>query len=263
MAMDLEHLLKDARLPSPAPVVLTLYARLEDGSAEDIAQVIEADPALAARLLRLANSAFYGSATIASVRDAVIRVGTTDVAALVLASEVMQLFRGIPQAQWNLQRFWEHSLLTACYGETLARAALKAPAVPVWLCGLLHDIGKLVLVRHYPTEYAQVLGQVEGGASLLDAERATFGHTHAAVGGMLLRAWRLPENLAVCAARHHDAYQAADTLWSIVAVANDLANGEGDIGDRLNMTAAEVEQLQEEAGALYDAYRQLFREHLR
>lgn len=263
MGMDLEHLLKDARLPSPAPVVLTLYEYLEDGSAEDIAQVIEAEPAMAARLLRLANSAFYGTATVASVRDAVIRVGTTDVAALVLASEVMQLFRGIPEVWWNLQRFWEHSLWTACYGQTLARAAIPVPAVPVWLCGLMHDIGQLVLVRHYPTEYAQVLEQVEEGASLPEAELAAFGHTHAAVGGMLLRAWHLPDDLAVCATRHHDPYEAPDAPWSIVAAANDLANGEGDMGGRLNMTADDVVQLQQEAGALFEAYRQLFREHLR
>lgn len=261
--IELRRLFNDAKLPSPAPVVLTLYARLERGSADEIAQVIESDPGLAARVLRLANSAFYGRMSVASVRDAIVRVGTIDVAALVLASEVMQVFRGIPRERLNLQQFWEHSLLVACYAQTLAPARRKSSVAPVWLCGLLHDIGKLALVRHCPTEYSGVLARVDAGASLLDAEQAVFGCTHAAVGGALLRAWRLPEELAACALRHHDAYRLRDSQWAIVAAGNDLANDEADIRGRLDMSADDVAALQQEAGALYDAYRQLFGGHLR
>lgn len=262
-AMDIDSLLNTAKLPSPAPVVLALYERLEHGSAEDIAEVIEADPAIAARLLRLANSAFYGRSAVASIRDAVIRVGTVDVAALVLATEVMQLFRGIPTERWNLQQFWEHSLLTACYSQSLAPPAIQARGAPVWLCGLLHDIGKLLLARHYPTEYAQVLAQTDAGATLLEAEQATFGHSHAAVGAALLQAWQLPDDLVVCAARHHEPYEDTDAVWSIVAGANDMANEEEGMGGRLNMTADDVTEVQKAAGALYAGYRQLFREQLR
>ena len=261
--MDLDSLLNTAKLPSPAPVVLALYERLEHGSAEDIAQLVEADPAIAARLLRLANSAFYGRSRVASIRDAVIRVGTVDVAALVLATEVMQLFRGIPTERWNLQQFWEHSLLTACYSQTLAPPAIQARGTPVWLCGLLHDIGRLLLVRHCPSEYAQVLAQTDAGATLLEAEQATFGHSHAAVGAALLQAWEVPGDLAVCAARHHEPYAGTDAVWSIVAAANDLANEEKGIGGRLDMTADEVTEVHKAAGALYAGYRQLFREQLR
>lgn len=262
-AMDIDALLNTAKLPSPAPVVLTLYEQLEHGSAEDIAQLIEADPAIAARLLRLANSAFYGRSTVASIREAVIRVGIVDVAALVLATEVMQLFRGIPTERWNLQQFWEHSLLTACYSQTLAPPAIQAHGAPVWLCGLLHDIGRLLLARHCPTEYAQVLAETNAGVTLLDAEQATFGHTHAVVGAALLQAWEVPDDLAVCAARHHEPYAGTDAVWSIVAAANDLANDEKGIGGRLNMTAVEVADVQKAAGALYAGYRQLFSEQLR
>lgn len=251
-----------ARLPSPAPVVMTLFERIEHGSAESIAQVIETDPAMSARLLRLANSAFFGSSGVGSVQDAVVRVGTVDVAALVLASEVMQLFRGIPLERWNLQRFWDHSLLTACFAQVLAPRA-TTPAQSVWLCGLLHDIGKLALVRHCPDEYAQVLALDERGVALLDAERAVFGQTHAAVGEALLRTWRLPDELAICAACHHDGYARLDTPWAVVAAANDWANGQGEVADQQALAADEIAQRQQEAGALYDAYRQLFREHLR
>lgn len=261
--MDIGHLLNDARLPSPAPVVLTLYEVLERGNAEDIARVIASDPALAARVLRLANSAFYGQSAVGSVREAVIRVGTVDVAALVLASEIMRLFRGIPGERFNMAQFWEHSLSTACYCQTLAPGAMQHESVSVWLCGLLHDIGKLLLARHCGAAYAKVLEQVDGGAFVLDAEQDVLGYTHAEVGEALLVAWRLPGDLATCAARHHDPYNALETHRAIVAAGNDLANGETAVGVRLDMTAEEIASVQTAANALYADYRQLFREYLR
>lgn len=261
--MDMGRLLENARLPSPAPVVLKLYEVLEQGGAEDIARVLEADPGLAARLLRLANSAFYAPPQVASVQEAVVRAGTLDVAALVLAIEVMRIFRGVPEARFSLRSFWEHSLWTACYSQTLGSAGTQRQAAPLWLCGLLHDIGRLLLARQAPEEYGALLEAVEAGQPLLTTERTLLGATHAAVGAQLLSKWRLPAVLVACAARHHDEYASLDAPWSIVAAANDLANNEGEAIDLPELTAEKAEEVKTEARARYAGFRQLFSEYLR
>ena len=263
MAIAIGFLLRNARLPSPAPVVLRLYEALESGGAEDIARIVEADPALTVRLLRLANSAFYGPPPVTTVRDAIIRVGTMDVAALGLASEVMRIFRGIPKGQFSMNDFWEHSLWTACYSEALAPSAARRQSAPIWLCGLLHDVGKLLLARNAPAEYAQVLDQVGTGVVLLDAERETLGFTHAQVGAELLETWRLPTILVESTARHHEPYVALDEPWSIVAAANDLANETGGLEELQGVTPESMKQVETEARELHASFCQLFREDCR
>ncbi len=260
--MEIGELLRNARLPSPSPVVLTLYDVLEGGDAEEIANTIASDPALAARLLRLANSAFYGPPPVATVREAVVRVGTLEVAALVLATEVMRIFYGIPEGRFSMQSFWAHSLQTACLSRVLARSASVPSPEPLWVCGLLHDIGRLLLARQVPLEYGEVLDRVEAGTPLVDAEQAILGFTHAQVGAALLRAWRLPEVLAQCAAQHHEPYTALTAAESVVAAANDLANGQEPSDGLPGLTAAATEQALGEAAQLYARYKKLFAEYL-
>ena len=263
MAIAIGSLLRNARLPSPAPVVLRLYEAIESGGAEDIARIVEADPALTVRLLRLANSAFYGPLPVTTVRDAIIRVGTMDVAALGLASEVMRIFRGIPKGQFSMADFWEHSLWTACYSEALAPSGAHRQSVPMWLCGLLHDIGKLLLARNAPAEYAQVLDNVSMGVMLSDAETETLGFTHAQAGAELLKTWRLPTTLVEATMRHHEPYVALDAPWSIVAAANDLANEIGGLEHLQGVTPESMKLVEKEARELRTSFRQLFRENLR
>jgi len=260
--MEMELLLRNARLPSPAPVVLGLFEALESGGAEDIARIVEADPALTVRLLHLANSAFYGPPPVTTVRDAIVRVGTMDVAALGLASEVMRIFRGIPKGRFSMTVFWQHSLWTACYSEALAPSASQRQSAPVWLCGLIHDVGKLLLARNAPTEYAEVLDRVGKDGVLLDVERDMLGFTHAQAGAELLKAWRLPPVLVECTARHHEPYVALDTPWAIVAAANDLANEDGDLAGLEGVTPESMQRVETEARQRHADFCQLFAEDL-
>ncbi len=259
----MEGLLRNARLPSPAPVVLRLYEVLESGGAEDVAQIIEADPALATRLLRMANAAFYAPPAVDSVRDAIVRMGTVDVAALVLASEVMRIFRGIPEGRFSMSVFWEHSLWTACYSEALASARPTRAAAPLWLCGLLHDIGTLLLARQASAAYATVLERVDAEVPLLEAERETLGFTHAQLGAELLRSWRLPAVLGECAARHHEPYASLDEPSAIVAAANALAKDAGEDNGLPGLSAERMRQVSTAAKERFAGYRELFARNLR
>ena len=150
--MDIGQLVADAELPSPAPVVLTLYEAIETGGAEEIARIVESDAALTARLLRLANSAFYPATQVTNIRDAVVRVGILDLVGMVTASEVARIFYGIPGRLFSMHAFWEHSLMTACFSRVLSRCGPVSHLAPLWICGLLHDVGKLLLVRERPVE---------------------------------------------------------------------------------------------------------------
>ncbi len=260
--MDIGNLLHNPNLPAPAPVVLKLYEVLDSGGAGEIADVIESDPTLSARLLRLANSAFYSRSPVASVRDAVLRVGTLDVAALLLSTEVVNLFKGIPEGQLTLRSFWEHSLQTACYSRVLCQGKPVGPKALLWVCGLLHDVGKLLLLRHVPADFVTVCAQVDAGTSVLEAEAQCWGINHAQVGVQLLRNWQLPEVIAACAAAHHEPYTSLDTPETIVAAANALANSGNEVEGLPGMTDTEFEQTLTEADQLYQRYWQLFAEYL-
>lgn len=261
--MDIERLIGTARLPSPSHVVLTLYDALENDGAEEIGRIIGSDPGLTARLLRLANSAFYGVSTVGTVREAIVKVGTTELVGLVFSTEVMRIFYSVPEGRFGMQAFWEHSLRTACLSRVLSSFGKVSYLAPLWVGGLLHDIGRLFLVRHAPIEYADVLDHIDKGVPSLEAEQELFGFTHAQAGGQLLQAWGLPELFATCAAHHHDPFTALETPQSIVAAANRLAHRELGDPDLPGLPEAERERVQLAAGQLYERYRQLFAEYLR
>ena len=259
--VDIDRLIWDAKLPSPSPVVLALYDALENGGAEEIAHIIESEPALAARLLRLANAAFYGASPVATVREAIIKVGTTEVAGLVLSTEIISIFYGIPERLFNMQSFWEHCLQTACFSRLLSKFSPIAHPAPLWMCGLLHDIGKLLLLRHMPIEYSEVLKRIEDGVPTLEAEMENLGTTHEEVGGRLLKSWKLPNVFAACAMRHHELFTDLVTPESIVGAANALANRRWEATDIPGITKAGADHLLQEAGQLYESYRLLFAEY--
>ena len=262
-AVDIDRLIGDAKLPSPSPVVLALYDALESGGAEEIGRIIESEAALASRLLRIANSAFYGAIPVVTVREAIVKVGTIEVAGLVLSTEIIRIFYGIPERRFNMQSFWEHCLQTACFSRLLSKFSPIAHPAPLWMCGLLHDIGKLLLVRHLPIEYGEVLNRMEDGVSILEAEMGILGTTHAEVGGSLLRSWKLPDVFADCALRHHELFTDLVSPESIVEAANALASRRREVTGVPGITTAGAEHLQQEAGQLYESYRQLFAEYLR
>lgn len=260
--MDIGRLIRNAKLPSPAPVMMAIFDAMEHRGAEDMARILEADPALCARLLKLANSAYYGQRSVNTVQAAIVKVGTIEVTRLIVSTEVMQLFAGIPAWRFNLQAFWEHSLRTACLSSNLSRLGAVAHLAPLWLYALLHDVGKLLLLRAVPVEYADVLNDREQGASLLEAEQHRLGCTHAEVGGELFHAWHLPEGFVRCARHHHEDFVDLNTPESIVSVANRLEHQEMEVTDLPGLDLADPGRLLDESEQMYAGYRKLFAGYL-
>lgn len=198
-------------------------------SADDMGRVINQDVALTARLLRIANSPMYGLSTqVKTVSRAVTVLGMKQVRDLVLASIAIKTFDGIPNTLVSMQTFWEHSILCALCARTLAMDCLRQQRETVFVAGLLHDMGKLVLYNQLPDLSRRVLEASANGSKSLEsyvAEREIIGFDHAAVGGELAHRWSLPASLQESITYHHEPENAKQHMVevAVVHIANSLA----------------------------------------
>ncbi|MCA9537579.1 MAG: HDOD domain-containing protein [Myxococcales bacterium] len=166
-----------------------------------IAAVIETDPVLTARILRLVNSAFYGvSGAIATVYDALVMLGLDIVRGLILSTTAMEIVEG----RQGVRGLWEH-----CFGAAIAAVALgRTLGLPrleeLSAAALMHDLGKVVLQSQLGREYDAVVNHaVRQGMTIRAAEEALLGVPHDEIGHWLVSRWRLPPTLAEPIALHH------------------------------------------------------------
>jgi len=209
-------------LPSLSPVLAHLIATLgrEDASVAEVASIIRQDPVIAARVLRAANSAAYaGRSPCSSIRDALLRLGLARIRRLAL---VASLYDAVPVRGTKAAReiFWQHSLAVAHGSEIIARHAGGLPdevdPESVFLAGLLHDIGLLVLESHYPKEAAAVKRHADAhNVPLCVAELEVLHTDHGELGALLASHWTMPESIATAIRAHHRLDLApADHRWS-------------------------------------------------
>ncbi len=184
-----------------------------DTQAADLAEVILCDPALAARLLRLINSAYYALPhPVDTVSQAIYLIGQRELRDLVMTTSTVNLFKGLPPEQVNMEQFWFHSIACGIAARELARRCRLPEGERLFLAGLLHGVGKLVFYSQCAGRYREVLQQVAQGGNAMAAERQVFGFTYAEVSAALLQHWRLPERLWMAVA-HHLEPAAAPNYW--------------------------------------------------
>jgi putative nucleotidyltransferase with HDIG domain len=228
--------LKD--LPALPLVVNELLVSFDNPDVElgELAAKIANDQALAAKTLRLANSSFYGlQSKVRTISQAIAVLGFDSVRALVVGAGVIDSFRAGRDSGFDFDGFWRHSIATALCARALARRGGSPPEVS-FVAGLLHDLGRLVLVTRFPEGYAEVLAQrVLRDCPLLEAERAVLGIDHAQTGRALGQHWRIPEAICRAIANHHQPMQQDfGELPAVVHVANVIAHGldlQGDADD--------------------------------
>lgn len=227
---------KEGQLPTLPHVVQKIVTMVDrpETRAEDLGRHIEKDQVLAAKVLRLANSPFYGfPARIASVGHAVVVLGLNVVKGLMLGATVFDLMKAA-----GLDQLWRHSLGVAMASSLLAQRAGHKQADQVFTAGLLHDLGKVVMHARLPAAMGN-LEQVmrDRDLSALEAEQEALGLSHAEVAGWLAEAWRLPPALKDPMMFHHKPALARGAPFetSIVHVADVLvkAMGCGNSGDDL------------------------------
>ncbi|MDA8164725.1 MAG: HDOD domain-containing protein [Desulfobacteraceae bacterium] len=189
-------------LPTLPGIVVKLSQMAEDPdtTTEQMGRVISKDHILAAKLLKLVNSSFYGfPQRISSLNTAIILLGFNVIKSLIISASIFEVMED------QDVELWEHSLGCALISNVLAkRLGLKDPE-EISTAGLIHDIGKVAIKMELPREYEQIRQLVrERRISTIDAEREVLGLDHAEAGGWLTRSWNLPDKLAEPVACHHD-----------------------------------------------------------
>ena len=184
----------------PLPQVAQKILALDEGtfSPQELAAIIATDQALTAKLLRLANSAYYGFARrITTSRDAVVLLGYRSVRNAALTSCLMQTAQSATNL--NYDAFWQFSIATGILAEVLARVE-GADHEEAFTAGVLHRIGLLALDQGRPQQLAQALSIPD--ITAYEAEERVFGFTDAALGGALALHWNFPESLATAVREH-------------------------------------------------------------
>jgi putative nucleotidyltransferase with HDIG domain len=183
---------------------LLFAVRLDDLNLQGLARKVALDPGLAARLLRMANSAFYGmSGRIASVHDAIQVIGLRTVETLLMAETVTRQMQRPPSKVFDFRGFWEHSLGTAICAQELAQE-LGIYKDQAFTAGLVHDIGSLALASYYPGPLASVLRATRARDCVqFEAERSELGIDHAQVGGWIAEHWCFADSVAEAIHHHH------------------------------------------------------------
>lgn len=211
MRTELETTLLHCRnLPSPPSVAMQIIALAQDPNATlgAAAQIISVDPALSARLLRVANSPLYATRRrIDTLTQAMAMLGLNATLSLALGFSLIHGLRGHNGTAELQERIWRRSVLTAMAARLLGQQTSMKRAETLMLAGLLQDIGRLALLQALPEEYSALCAGAEDNATLLALERKRFDADHADVGAWLARRWNLPDYLveAIAASELGDA----------------------------------------------------------
>ncbi|MGH9401646.1 MAG: HDOD domain-containing protein [Terriglobia bacterium] len=193
-------------LPSLPRTYIALAEALEepDASLDKVAKIVEGDVAIAAKILQLVNSPFFGlSRDVTNVRTAVSYLGTNTLKSLVLSLGVFRAFESVELVKgFSVEQFQAHACLTAKIAEALPSPKYLAEATA--LAALLHDVGKLILAAQMPGHLAQVLKEARARERpAYEIEQELLGVTHAEIGAYLLGLWGLPWTIVEAVAHHH------------------------------------------------------------
>lgn len=181
-------------LPTLPQVVTTIMTLIEDpdSSASDINDVMANDPALAGKILKLVNSAFYGLPNrVSSIQQAITILGFNTIKSLAISASVFDLFGETGEA-FSYEGFWQHSVGTATVAQFLAQREPGISPEAAFVAGLLHGMGKLVLDQYAPTEFQQIMDTAqEKGIAFHEAEKEVLETSYAEIGYWLTQRWQL------------------------------------------------------------------------
>lgn len=203
-----------------------IYYRLEEtivdptSTMEVIADLLRSDPDLCARMLRMANSAFYSFPTrIETIERAVGTIGLRQIRELVLVTAVVKAFEGIPPGTVNMETFWEHSIAVGLMARELGQRAGLANADGFYIPGLLHDIGRLVMYLKLSGLMRELLErQKTERQSLFHMETEILDYSHADIGARLLELWNLPRSIWEPVGKHHEPDQSDEYQLATCAI---------------------------------------------
>lgn len=223
---------KEVELASFPDIYFQIMEVLNNPSstASHVADLVSKDSSLTVKLLRLVNSAFYGfPSRVDSITRAVTLVGSNELSMLALGVSVVHYFDNVPPELMDMRAFWMHSIACGVFARILASHQVGLSEERFFLGGLIHDIGRLVILKNAPEHAAMTLRLAcEKPCLLYEAEQSVLGFDHTAVASKLMRLWQFPRVLEDMVAFHHVPSQGHSALESsIVHCADILARSAG------------------------------------
>ena len=193
-------------LPTVALRVMEITANPKS-SANDLMDIISPDVSLTSKILKIANSPFYGlTREISSLQHAVTVLGFKEIRNLVISTVAFDSFKNLGKNnKFDINKFWRHSFYCALAAKTIA-VDMKIESSELFVAGLVHDIGKLAMYITFPGEFmmqAEIMNPLKIKYTAFEAEKDVFGMTHDDVGMKLLKKWMFPESLLTAVGYHH------------------------------------------------------------
>jgi len=197
-------ILKTVDIPSLPPIAMKVMNLIQDdyASLKTLEEIISRDQGFATRLLRIANSPYYGrDRKIEDIPQAILLIGFETLKSLIIATSLRDLHRNFGVFE---QRLWEHSLGVALCSSLLAMVTHMATSDEALVCGLIHDVGKTVINNAMPEIYIQIYERMhKENRPIIEIEDETLGFNHAIIGNLIAKKWKLPEKLEVVITYHH------------------------------------------------------------
>jgi putative nucleotidyltransferase with HDIG domain len=269
----------EVKLPEVPSLVFELNETIANpmSSAADIAQIINKSPSLAATLLKIVNSAFYGlRSKIDSISRAAMLMGSKEVTNLAMGITIMETFKDIPKEIMDVGSFLEHNLACGMLARILAAQGNIPQTERIFVAGMLHDIGRLILYKYFP-DYAMfsLTEAQQSKIPLFNAEQKILGCTHTHLGNRLLNKWKLPLVLTDNVYFHHNPASAANPVMASALQMADIIIHGLDIGhsaepiipafddkawDRLNLPISSLRFIIRQAQHQVENFRDLSKE---
>ena len=217
-----DYLINIRNLPS-IPVVIFEVSRLLDDpltSASELAELINKDQGMVAKILTVANSPLYGlPRKVSTIEFAIVILGFENIKNIITALSMIETLKSKTDKYWNRKKYWLHSLATASISKKIADDVGYAKSGEAFTAGLLHDLGISIIQRFFNKEFVEISKKViEQGFNYLETEQEVLGATHQEVGYFLAEKWNLPQPLANTILYHHNPLKCEEhkALTSIV-----------------------------------------------
>ncbi len=250
-------LVQFASLPALPSAGHQLIAEMRDqnSSADSVASIAEHDPALVSEILRIANSAYYAQSNkVTNVKKAVVIMGFRTIQDLIFQKNLFSMFKESDNNAYNQKDLWTHSLVTSFLAGRLARGVQSSCSEYITTAALLHDIGKFAVEAAFPVETKRLFAMAiqDPDSDMLQREEDIFGYNHALYGGVLAKAWKLPEEIQLTIEHHHHpVYLALNKIpedvreaVTIVYFANQISKHIGEPGNNIHIDTVSAEYFQ-------------------
>ncbi|MCC6221839.1 MAG: HDOD domain-containing protein [Deltaproteobacteria bacterium] len=255
-------------LPQVAAKAIQLVEN-PDTSAQQITTVLSSDTALAARVLKIANSAMFSrQREITTLSQAVMVIGFKALKGIIVAATLRQLNRKNGKLE---QLVWQNSMCTAMGAHVVAQRLRKPYVDELFLLGLLHDLGKLVLIRQAAEDFNKVIALAKEGKAFVEVEQELLGFSHPLIGALVAKKWNFPPEACQVILHHHDQLEAPldttlDQKTAIVQFANCMSHvlGHGNLegfmdysgllastGNLLGLNPADITELSEKTNTTF------------